>query len=110
MDDNLGMAYLRTTRLETAGGVVWVVTSDGADFINIRNVRNHGELGQGPRMAVAGWLCELASGNALAPVGRLEMMKIAVGDRKIIVIVLQLSLTVIVEQPVKQLLVVWSSI
>ena len=97
VDDDFGMAHLRTAWLQDTGCIVGIVAPDGADIVNVRNIGDHREPGHGPGMAIATGFRELASRNALPPIGWFEVMEVALRDRHIVVIILQLSLTVIVE-------------
>jgi hypothetical protein len=77
VDDDFGMAHLRTARLQDTGCIVGIVAPDSADIINVRDIGDHREPGHGPGMTIAARFHELASRDALSPVGWLEVMEVA---------------------------------
>ena len=58
-------------------------------------------------VAFSPWLSEVAGRDSLSPVRRFEVMEITLGDRDVVIIVLQLGFAVVVEKPVESLLIVW---
>jgi hypothetical protein len=109
MDRDLGVADLRGTGLQVAGSIVRIVAVYRAAVVHLRNIGDNGELGYVLPLSVAARMGELAGCDALLPVGGLEMMDIALGDRHVVVIVLQLCFSVVVEEPVEQFLVIRSA-
>jgi hypothetical protein len=77
MDDDLGVACLRSAGLQDTGCVIRIVASDSADVVHVRNIRDYCEPGHGPGMAIAPGLGELTCRYTLAPIGWLEVMEIA---------------------------------
>lgn len=106
MDHDFCVAYLGSTRLENAGSVIGVVAPDGSNIINFWDVRDYREPGHSPELALAIRLGEFTRRDALAPVWWFEVVKITLGDwDAAVVVILQLSLAVIIQQPVKELLI-----
>lgn len=107
MDYDPGVACLRNARRQEARRIVWIIASNRAAVVHVGDVRDHSESRHSPGMIISPRLSELTSRNALAPVGWLEVMEIALRDGHIVVVVFQLGFSVVIEQPVKQLLIVW---
>lgn len=79
---------------------------DSPGVIGFGNVGDHSEPGHASNMTAASGLREFACRDLFLPVRGLKMVKIALGNGDVVVVVLKLALPVIVQQPVVALVLV----
>lgn len=75
MNDDLGVAGLWSGR-ENPGGIVRIIASNSTGVIHVWDIGYDCKLGY-HTLAITPWLGELASRDALAPIGGPEVVKIA---------------------------------
>jgi len=95
MNDDLGMAGLRSSG-ENPRGIVRIIASNSTGVIHVWDVGYDCKLGY-RALAIAPWLSELASRDALAPIGGPEVVKVALRYGHVVVVILQLDLAMLVK-------------
>ncbi len=109
MNDDPRMADLRVAGSHHDGRFVWIIAADRANLgagLGLGDVGDNGEARDTAPMAVCLGLGELACGDFLGPVSRLEKMVVAGRVGQAGVEVLKLSLAIVVKKPVEKFLVI----